>query len=86
MGEKLYIKSKICLIPEEMCKIDYFFGIFLDLSQYGDLHLGQTLGYSSLLRGTHSWPHRSQRYPSSLIFAITNAILLIVYNFNSKNI
>jgi hypothetical protein len=30
--------------------------------------------------------HLSHLYPSSFILAITNAILLIVYNFNSKHI
>ncbi len=43
----------------------------LGLFQYGLLHFGHTSGFSSLLRGTHSCPHRSHRYPSSLIFAIS---------------
>ncbi len=48
-----------------------FFGFFLGLSQYALLHFGQTLGYSSLLRGTQVCPHRSHWYPWRVIFAIT---------------
>jgi hypothetical protein len=44
---------------------------FLGLSQYALLHLGQTLGFSPLLRGTQVCPHRSHWYPSSFIFAIS---------------
>ncbi len=47
----------------------YFTVFFRGLSQYGLLHFGQTLGYSSLFRGTHSCPHRSHLYPLSIIFA-----------------
>jgi len=48
-----------------------FIGFFLGLSQYALLHFGQTLGYSSLLRGTQVCPHRSHWYPWSVIFAIS---------------
>jgi hypothetical protein len=48
-----------------------FFGFFLGLSQYALLHFGQTLGYSSLLRGTQVCPHRSHWYPWRVIFAIS---------------
>ena len=48
----------------------YFLGDFLGLSQYGLLHFGQTLGYSSLLRGIHVCLHRSHWYPCSITFAI----------------
>jgi hypothetical protein len=49
---------------------NYF--LALGLSQYGLLHFGQTRGFSSALRGTHSCPQRSQRKPDTvnLIFAI----------------
>jgi len=67
-------------------KRDYHLGFFRDLSQYGLLHFGHTLGYSFLFRGTHSCPHRSHLYPSNIILAIIIAILLIVYNSNSKSL
>jgi hypothetical protein len=35
-------------------------------SQYGLLHFGQTRGAFSL-SGIHSWPHRSQRHPSTVM-------------------
>lgn len=38
--------------------------------QYGDLHFGQTLGSWSLSLGSHSCPHRSQRYPQSRTFGM----------------
>ena len=35
--------------------------------QYGLLHLGHTFGSLVSARGTHSWEHRSHRYPMSRI-------------------
>jgi hypothetical protein len=35
------------------------FGVWRALSQYGDLHFGQTVGFPAPL-GYHSCPHRSQ--------------------------
>src|SRR5262249_15801699 len=39
-------------------------------SQYGLLQCGQTFGSWCLSRGTHSCPHRSQRYPQICTFGI----------------
>src|SRR5262245_36807091 len=39
-------------------------------SQYGLLQYGQTFGSWCLSRGTHSCPHRSQRYPQICTFGI----------------
>src|SRR5580704_8717360 len=48
---------------------------FLGLFQYGDLHLGQTLGSPTVLsRGTHSCSQRPHLYPFCLI--VTNPMLV----------
>jgi hypothetical protein len=50
-----------------------FFGFSLGVAQYGLLHLGQTLGWSShSCRATHSCPHLSHRHPGSVIFATSS--------------
>lgn len=36
-----------------------FLGVCRGLSQYGDLHFGQTVGFFAGSRGGHSCPHRS---------------------------
>src|SRR6516164_5288066 len=48
-----------------------FLAVFLGRFQYGDLHFGQTRGSPAVsCFGTHVWPHRSQRQPLRVIFAI----------------
>jgi hypothetical protein len=47
------------------------FGVLRGRFQYGLLHFGQTRGSPAVsCFGTQVWPHRSQRQPLRVIFAI----------------
>lgn len=63
-----------------MARICYTCYFFLGLFQYGDLHLGHTIGSSEFL-GTHSWLHRSHLKPStvSLTFILPPWYILMQY-------
>lgn len=62
-------------------KNNYFLGDFLGLSQYGLLHFGQTLGFSSIFLGIHSCPQRSHLNPLRVIFTLPIRIEYNIYKY-----